>query len=34
VGLGTWLGLLVGTVVKVVIVFMMLGIFIAALLIQ
>jgi hypothetical protein len=33
VGLGTWLGLLVGTVVKVVIVFMMLGIFIAALLI-
>jgi uncharacterized protein YqgC (DUF456 family) len=34
VGLGTWLGLLVGTVLKLVIVFMMLGIFIAALLIH
>jgi uncharacterized protein len=33
VGLGTWLGLLVGTVVKVVIAFVMLGIFVTALLI-
>ena len=34
VGLATWLGLLVGTVVKLVLVFMMIGIFIAALLLN
>lgn len=33
VGLATWLGLLVGTVVKVVLVFTMIGVFLAALLI-
>ncbi len=32
VGLATWLGLLVGTVVKLVLVFMMIGLFVAALL--
>ena len=32
VGLATWLGLLIGTVVKLVLVFMMIGIFVAALL--
>lgn len=32
VGLATWLGLLVGTVVKLVLVFMMIGIFVATLL--
>ena len=32
VGFATWLGLLVGTIVKLVLVFMMIGIFIAALL--
>lgn len=32
VGLATWLGLLVGTVVKVVLVFTMIGVFVAALL--
>jgi uncharacterized protein len=31
VGLGTWLGLMVGMVVKLVLVFIMLGIFAAAL---
>ena len=34
VGLATWLGLLVGTVVKLVLVFMMIGIFVAALLLS
>ena len=34
VGLATWLGLLIGTVVKLVLVFMMIGIFIAALLLN
>lgn len=34
VGLATWLGLLVGTIVKLVLVFMMVGIFVAALLIS
>lgn len=34
VGLATWLGLLIGTVVKLVLVFMMVGIFIAALLLS
>ena len=34
VGLATWLGLLVGTIVKLVLVFMMIGIFVAALLIN
>jgi uncharacterized protein len=34
VGLATWLGLLVGTVVKLVLVFMMIGIFVAALLLN
>jgi uncharacterized protein YqgC (DUF456 family) len=34
VGLATWLGLLLGTVVKLVLVFMMLGIFVAALLLS
>lgn len=34
VGLATWLGLLVGTVVKLVLVFMMIGIFVAALLVS
>jgi hypothetical protein len=33
VGLATWLGMLVGTVVKVAVVFLMVGIFVAALLI-
>jgi hypothetical protein len=33
VGIATWLGLLVGTVVKVAVVFLMVGIFVAALLI-
>jgi uncharacterized protein len=33
VGLATWLGLLVGTVVKLVLLFMMIGIFVAALLV-
>jgi uncharacterized protein len=33
VGLATWLGLLIGTVVKLVLVFMMIGIFTAALLV-
>jgi uncharacterized protein len=33
VGLATWLGLLIGTVVKLVLVFMMIGIFVAALLV-
>ena len=32
VGLATWLGLLVGTVVKLVLVFMMIGVFVASLL--
>ena len=32
VGLATWLGLLIGTIVKLVLVFMMIGIFVAALL--
>jgi uncharacterized protein len=32
VGLATWLGLLIGTVVKLVLVFMMIGVFVAALL--
>ncbi|MBL8311090.1 MAG: DUF456 family protein [Burkholderiales bacterium] len=32
VGLATWLGLLIGTVVKLVLVFMMIGIFVASLL--
>ncbi len=34
VGVATWLGLLVGTVVKLVLVFMMIGIFVAALLLN
>ncbi len=34
VGFATWLGLLVGTVVKLVLVFMMIGIFVAALLLS
>ena len=34
VGLATWLGLLIGTVVKLVLVFMMIGIFVAALLLS
>lgn len=34
VGFATWLGLLVGTVVKLVLVFMMVGIFVAALLLS
>ena len=34
VGLATWLGLLVGTVVKLALVFMMIGIFVAALLLS
>ncbi len=34
VGLATWLGLLVGTVVKLVLVFVMIGIFVAALLLS
>jgi uncharacterized protein len=34
VGLATWIGLLVGTVVKLVLVFMMIGIFVAALLLS
>ena len=34
VGLATWLGLLIGTVVKLVLVFMMVGIFVAALLLN
>jgi uncharacterized protein YqgC (DUF456 family) len=33
VGIATWLGMLVGTVVKVAIVFLMVGVFVAALLI-
>jgi hypothetical protein len=33
VGVATWIGLLIGTVVKVVITFVMIGLFIAALLI-
>ncbi|MBC7709274.1 MAG: DUF456 domain-containing protein [Rhizobacter sp.] len=34
VGFATWLGLLIGTVVKLVLVFMMIGIFVAALLLN
>lgn len=34
VGLATWLGLIVGTIVKLVLVFMMIGIFVAALLLN
>ena len=34
VGLATWLGLLIGTVVKLVLAFMMIGIFVAALLLS
>jgi uncharacterized protein len=34
VGLATWLGLLIGTVVKLALVFMMIGIFVAALLLS
>lgn len=34
VGLATWLGLLIGTVVKLVLVFMMIGIFVVALLLN
>ena len=34
VGLATWLGLLVGTIVKLVLVFMLIGIFVAALLLN
>jgi uncharacterized protein len=34
VGLATWLGLLIGTVVKLVLVFVMIGIFVAALLLS
>jgi uncharacterized protein len=33
VGIATWLGMLAGTVVKVAVVFLMVGIFVAALLI-
>ena len=33
VGVATWLGMLVGTIAKVAIVFLMLGVFVAALLI-